>query len=62
MSVDRKSGDKLMTPDDRAVRLRAEFERRFNQSRNELLDWLQDAVADALDERETDTRREYSED
>lgn len=51
-----------MTPADRAARLRAEFERRFNESRDDLLDWLQDAVTEALVECETYTRREYSED
>ena len=49
-------------PTDRAARLRAEFERRFNESRDDLLDWLQDAVTEALVECETYTRREYSED
>jgi hypothetical protein len=62
MPVDRKSGDKIMTPADRAARLRAEFERRFNESRDELLAWLQDAMAEALVEQEIDIRREYEPD
>ena len=47
---------------DRAARLRAEFERRFNESRDELLAWLQDAMAEALVEQEIDIRREYEPD
>jgi hypothetical protein len=49
-------------PTDRAARLRAEFERRFNESRDDLLAWLQDAMAESLVEHETYTRREYSDD
>ena len=51
-----------MTPADRAARLRVEFERRFNESRDDLLAWLQDAMAEALVETEVDVRREYPED
>jgi hypothetical protein len=47
---------------DRAARLRAEFERRFNESRDELLAWLQDAMTEALVECEVDVRHEYPED
>jgi hypothetical protein len=49
-----------MTPADRAARVRAELERRFNESRDDLLAWLQDAVAEALVEAETDIHREHS--
>jgi len=50
------------TPADRAAQIRAEFERRSNESRDELLAWLQDAVTEVLVEHETDVRREYSDD
>jgi hypothetical protein len=50
------------TPSDRAAQIRAELERRLAESNKEISDWLQDAVTEALVEREVDTRREYSED
>ena len=51
-----------MIPADRAARLRAEFERLFNESRDDLLNWLQDALAEAFVEAEVDIRRETSDD
>jgi hypothetical protein len=52
----------MTTPVSRAARIRAELERRLAERDEEILDWLQDTVTDALVDHETDVRREYPED
>ena len=49
------------TPTNRAAQIRAELNRRLAERDEEILDWLQDTMAEALVEHETDVRREYDE-
>jgi hypothetical protein len=49
-----------ITPADRAAQIRAELKRRLAERDEEILDWLQDPVTEALVECETDTRRKYA--
>jgi hypothetical protein len=44
---------------DRTAQIRAELKRRLAERDEEILDWLQDTVTEALVECETDTRRKY---
>jgi hypothetical protein len=50
------------TPADRPAQIRAELKRRLAERDEEILDWLQDTITEALVASEVDVRREYEPD